>query len=186
MTTRILWITGFLAVLVPGVAGLAPAAAQEQFTFSVSALGGLGGSTDANPGDDLSNTALQLNLALITEPKTHLGLRIGTIDLSGNEQFGSLFDAQLDYVNISGEYRYNHTFYQSGLFIGIGGYRLDGKRVLDSRSESETSFGLVLGLTGEFELTRRLGFVIELAGHYTDLEDAQIFATGHAGIVFHF
>ena len=183
-TTTLVWIA--LLTLATTLGGAVPANAQEQFTFSVSALGGLGGSLDADPGDDLSNTALQLNLALITEPKTFLGLRLGTIDLSGNEQFGSLFDAQLDYVNIAGEYRFNHTFYQSGLFIGVGGYRLDGRRVLGGASESETSFGLVLGLNGEFELTRRLGFVLELAGHYTDLDDAQIFATGHAGIVVHF
>lgn len=45
-------------------------AAQEGSTFSAALLGTLGGSLDAEPGDDLSNTGFQVNLGMWTEPRT--------------------------------------------------------------------------------------------------------------------
>lgn len=164
----------------------APAEAQDRYTFTVGALGGLGGSLDANPGDSLSNTAYQLTAALITEPKTHLALRVGHLNLDDDEIFEELTEAGLDYVNISGEYRYDHAFYESGVYFGLGGYRLEGNPLDGGETRTDTSFGLVLGLTGEFELTRRLSFVIDLAGHWANLDDAQTFVTGQAGVAFHF
>lgn len=175
----------FLAIL--SLALAAPAAeAQDRYTFTLGVLGGLGGSLDANPGDSLSNTSYQLTAALITEPKTHLTLRLGHLNLDDDALFESLTDAGLDYVSIAGEYRYDHGFYESGVYFGLGGYRLDGNPLAGGDAETDTSFGVVLGLTGDFELTRRLSFVIDLAGHWANLDSAQTFVTGQAGIAIHF
>lgn len=175
----------FLAVLCLALA--APAAvAQERYTFTLGALGGLGGSIDADPGDSLSNTSFQLNAGLIIEPETHLVVRAGHLNLDDDAVFESLTDAGLDYVNIAGEYRFDHAFYESGVYFGLGGYRLDGNSLGLGESESDTSFGVVLGLTGDFELTQRLSFVVEFAGHWANLDEAQTFVTGHAGLAFHF
>jgi hypothetical protein len=176
----------FLAVLSLGIAVAETAEAQEGYTFTVGVLGGLGGSLDADPGDSLSNTAYQLTAALITEPKTHLALRVGHLNLDDDGVFESLTDAGLDYLNIAGEYRYDHAFYESGIYFGLGGYRLDGNPLDGGESSSETSFGGVLGLTGEFEITRRVSFVIDLAGHWANFDDAQTFVIGQAGIAVHF
>lgn len=176
----------FLAVLSLGIAAAGAAEAQERYTFTVGVLGGLGGSLDADPGDSLSNTSYQLTAALITEPKTHLVLRVGHLNLDDDAVFESLTDAGLDYLSIAGEYRYDHAFYESGIYFGLGGYRLDGNPVGGGDSSCDTSFGVVLGLTGDFELTRHLSFVIDLAGHWANLDDAQTFVTGQAGIAFHF
>ena len=42
--------------------------------------------------------------------------------------------------------------------------------------------------TGEFPITRQLGVLVELSGHYADLrrEGVQFFGMGHAGVVWHF
>lgn len=177
-----------LQILVVGALLAAPAArAQELYTFTVGALGGLGGSLDADPGDDLGNSGLQLNLGLVTDPKTHLTLRLGRLDLDADESFGTLVGAELDYATIAGEYRYTHSFYESGVYFGLGGYRLSGELPgLPAAGEEETGFGAALGLTGEFGLTRRLGLLIEISGHWADLEQAQVFLMGHVGLAFHF
>ncbi len=163
----------------------AAASAQESYSFTVGLLGGLGGSFDAEPGDDLSNTGYQLNFTMVTEPRTHVGFRAGQLALDGDGLFGSLRDAELSYVTVGGEYRASQGFYDSGLYIALGGYRLEGL-AFDGRDESETSIGLALGVTGEFEINRWLGVVLELSGHYVDFEDAQLFGMGHAGLAIHF
>lgn len=158
--------------------------AQEPYTFTAGLMGGIGGSFDAEPGDDLGNTGFQLNLAMVTEPRTHVGFRLGRLSLDGEERFGSLTEAELSYVTIAGEYRFPQSYYESGLYIGLGGYRLEGDR--GSRDEQDTAVGLNLGVTGEFRVTQWLGVLIELSGHYADLDEAQLFGMGHAGIAIHF
>jgi hypothetical protein len=166
-------------LLLPGAAR-----AQELYTFTASLLGGIGGSLDADPGDGLDNTGFQLNLTMVTEPRTHVGFRLGQLALDSEDRFGSLSEAELSYVTVAGEYRFPQSYYESGLYIGLGGYRLDGSR--GGSDEQDTAIGLNLGVTGEFEVTPWLGVLIELSGHYADLDEAQFFALGHAGIAIHF
>jgi hypothetical protein len=174
-----------IAAALLGSPGAASAQQDELYTFTVGVLGGLGGSVDAEPGDSLSNPGLQLNLSMVTEPQTHLGLRLGQLALDDDEVFGSLTDADLTYVTLGGEYRFSERFYDSGVYIGLGGYRLEGTSFAGS-DEEDTALGLTIGLTGEFPITRWLGVLIELSGHYADLEEAQIFGMGHAGLAIHF
>jgi hypothetical protein len=163
-----------------------PAAAQDRYTLGLGLLGGVGGSLDAEPGDGLSNVGYQLNLALVTESRTQLGLRVGQMALDDSERFGNLLEAELTYATIGGEYRISRNFYESGIYLGLGGYQLDGDRFSDGGDGSETALGIVLGLTGEFEMTKRLGLLVEISGHWANLEEAQLFAMGHVGVVVHF
>ena len=174
--------TGILLVallLLPGAAR-----AQEPYTFTVGLLGGLGGSLDADPGDDLGNTGYQVNLAMITDPRTHVDIRLGNLALDSEESFGSLTDAELSYVTVAGEYRFPESYYESGIYAGLGGYRLEGTRA--SKDQSDTALGLAVGVTGEFRITRWLAVLVELSGHYADFDEAQFFAMGHGGIAVHF
>ena len=169
-----------LALLAPGAA-----AAQETYTFTVGALGGLGGSLDAEPGDDLDNTGFQLDLGMVMQPSNHLVLRLGRLDLDSAERFADLAAAELSYATIGGEYKYRHSYYDSGIYLALGGYRLEGEDAA-RREQDETAVGLALGVTGEFPLTRWLGFQVEISGHYVDFDRANLFAMGHAGLVVHF
>lgn len=158
--------------------------AQEEYTFTVGLLGGLGGSIDADPGNSLDNTGYQLNLAMITEPRTHVGVRLGRLNLDSDQSFGSLTDAELSYATVAGEYRLPESWYESGLYIGLGGYRLKGVR--DFQDHTENAIGLSVGVTGEFPVTKWLGLLVELSGHYVDFDEQQLFAMGHAGVAIHF
>lgn len=186
-TTSTSWILPAVAACLLVAAAAAPGAAraQETYTFSVGALGGIGGSVDADPGDELDNTGFQLDLGMVIQPQNHLVLRLGTLDLDSGDRFEDLTGASLTYATIGGEYKYRHSYYDSGVYLALGGYRLEGDRVSGGEDE-ETAIGLALGVTGEFPINRWLGFQVELSGHYADFDRANLFAMGHAGLVFHF
>jgi hypothetical protein len=158
--------------------------AQDHYTYTVSVMGGLGGSM----GDDdagLGNQSLGLGLSLLREDRVHVGLRFAQIEFDAEDRIGDLSDASLNYVVAGGEYRFLESFYESGLFIGLGAYELEGTDFLGGR-DSETGAGIALGVTGEFEINRRVGFLVEFLGHVTGLESNTAFATGQAGIAVHF
>jgi hypothetical protein len=172
--------TALVLLLAPSGA----ARAQELYNFTAAFMGGAGGSLDVDRGDDLDNTGLQLNLGMVTEPRTHVQLRLGRLDLDVEEGFGSLTDAELSYATVAGEYKWREVYYTSGVYLGLGAYQLEGA---GSRGdESDTAPGAVLGITGEFQLHRRVGLLLELSGHWVDFEEANVFAMGHAGIAIHF
>lgn len=183
MQRRILIFSAALGVLL----GLTASSARaiEPYSFSVALLGGLGGAPDADGNDDIDHRALQLNLAMVVQPETLLGLRIGEVELDDDAGVGGLADATLRYATISGEYRFDETFYESGLFVGLGAYDLSGDPLFEG-VDDDTAIGGTLGVTGEFLLTRRLSVLVELAGHWADLDRVQIFANGHAGVAFRF
>ena len=88
-------------------------------------------------------------------------------------------------MTIGGEYRFPESYYESGVYIGLGGYRLEGEDA-GGRSREDTSIGAVIGFTGEFRVNRVMSILVELSGHYADLEEAQAFGMAHAGLSFHF
>jgi hypothetical protein len=173
-------LLGFSLLLLPAVGG-----AQELYTYTVGLLGGIGGSFDANPGGSFGNKGFQVNLGLVTEPGTHLVLRTGRLALDRDGLFGNLSGADMDYVTIGGEYRYSEEFYESGVFVALGGYRLNGKQA-SGRATNDDTWGVSVGFTGELPIRRWLGIQAELSGHYIDFSQAQFFAMVHAGVVFHF
>jgi hypothetical protein len=176
---RLLLIGSLL--LLPAAAG-----AQELYTYTVGVLGGIGGSFDADPGGSLTNKSFQLNLGMVTEPHTDLIVRAGKLSLNKDDLFGSLRNADLDYVTIGGEYRARQAVWESGLYLALGGYRLNGTEAATSRDRTETSVGLALGATGELPINRHLGLLAEVSGHYIHLRDEQFFGMAHVGLALHF
>ena len=176
---RLLLIGGLL--LLPAVGG-----AQELYTYTVGLLGGIGGSFDADPGGSFTNKSFQLNLGMVTEPHTHLILRTGKLSLDKDNHFGSLRNADLDYLTIGGEYRARQAVWESGLYLALGGYRLNGTEAATGRDRAETSVGLALGATGELPINRHLGLLAEISGHYINFREAQFFGMGHVGLALHF
>ena len=179
-------ISRLVLILAAVLSFLAPTtvSAQDHYTYTLSGLAGFGGSLDADDSG-LGNQSFGLGLSLLREDRVHIGLRLVELDFDAQDEIGSLRDVSLQYLTAGGEYRFLESFYESGLFLGLGLYELEG---LDSDGlrQSETSVGLVLGVTGEFEINRRFGFLLEFMGHVTNLDDSNLFATGHAGIAAHF
>lgn len=170
-----------LSILALLALGFVPAAssAQSSANYSVGLMLGVGGSTDAEPDTEFGNVSFQAYFAMKTQPKTEFVARLGQLALDTE---GSFFDADLTYLTLTGEYEFPGGGYESGLFLGLGIYNLNG----DFGIDDESALGLTVGTTGDFRLTDRLSLMLELSGHYADLDYAQFFLMGHVGIAYHF
>ena len=176
-------VIGLLAI-----GGVAPAHAAEPYVFSVGVLGGIGGPLDADdPDPGTSQRSLELQANLVTEPRTLLALRLGRIEFDDADQLGAFHAPELEYATISGEYRFYKNWYDSGIFLGLGGYRLSGNaRDSGGGSREETAVGLTAGVTGEFEITQHFALLGEITGHYVDLDENNVFATAMGGVSVRF
>jgi hypothetical protein len=162
------------------------ASAQVLSNYSVSLLGGIGGAFDVEPDPGLTNTSVQLGFSLALDRSSLFTARLGQLDLGDPEGFGGLAGADLTYITLGGEYRLQRPLYDSGLYLGLGGYRLEGTRFATGESDEDTALGIVFGVTADFPITRHFSILSELSGHYADLEEAQFFGILHVGVAFHF
>ena len=70
------------------------------------------------------------------------------------------------------DYRFSEAFGSTGLFAGVGLYRQRGTIndqavPLEQRgTQTETNYGFQGGVNGDFPLTRRAGFIAEVAYHW--------------------
>jgi len=178
-------IGGLVALLVvPALLlGAAPARAIEPYLVSVGILGGVGGPLDASdPDPGLGNKTLQFQVGVLTEPHMQLQFRLGRIAFHDDDRLGSLFSPDLSYLTVAGEYRIERSFYDSGLFLGLGAYRLSGDDFA-GKSHDQTTIGGTLGVDGEFEINRWLAVVGEFALHWADFDDATFFGTAQGGLM---
>lgn len=164
---------------------LAPAVgAQDTSSFRASAMLGIAGALDAEPDSGVDNSSFQLGFSWLSEPDILVGLRYGEIDFDDEDGLGARRGSDLSYVTVAGEYPFDEGSYTSGVYLGLGYYRVEESA--QAGLSDDTSLGVVLGLTGDFPVTEVFSLRLELSGHYTDLDAAQFFAMGHAGVAFRF
>lgn len=161
------------------------ASAQDLHTYTVTLSGGLGGSFDVEPDAGLDNESYQLGFSMYTTPRGLFTVRLGQLNFGSANGFGALRDADLTYLTMGGEYRQRRSFYDSGLYLGLGAYQLQGTDAA-GQGQDETAVGLVFGSTADFPINRYLSVLAELSGHYADLEDAQFFGMFHVGLSIHY
>ena len=172
-----------VALLFVAVSCARVAQAVEPYTYMAAVLGGVGGAFDATPDDGYDHLGFQIDLGVLTSTQALLVARVGQLDLG--DGFSGLSGAKLRYANVAGEYRFDQPTYQSGIFLGLGAYGLAGDLASGANTD-QTSIGAVVGFDGEFHFTRRWSLLVELAGHWADLDRASIFGTAHAGVAVHF
>ena len=161
------------------------AASAEPYVTSLNLLAGVGGSLDGEPSSGFGNLNFELGFAVPTDVNTMVSLRVGQLDLSGRSSFEGLSDAKLQYATIAGEYRFAENYYTSGIFIGLGAYKLGGDTA--AGHDDETQIGGTVGVDGEFPITRRMAFLVQVAGHYANFSHrAQMYANAQAGLAIHF
>jgi hypothetical protein len=167
-------------------AALAGAARAQDYPYRASLLYGLGGTLDGGDDDSssLDHGTYQLGFSWSSGWDILAGVRVGQIDYGDDEGIGGRRGADLTYATVGGEYLFNEGYYTSGVYFGLGWYDLGEDDLGELPSDS--AIGLALGLTGDFRLTRRFSILVELSGHYTDLDDADLLAMGHAGVAFSF
>lgn len=166
------------ALLVP-----AGAAAQEDQPLEASVLLSFGGSFDEDQSG-LGNSGYQVGLSLGVGRRTKVGVRLGEIEYDPGDFISTISRPTFSYVTVGGEYTFSERYYESGIYLALGAYKLEGFQ--GGLPFDDTTVGLTLGVTGEFEITRRLGLVIEGAGHFADFGPARYFITFHGGLAYHF
>lgn len=163
----------------------AAVAAQDSHLFVASLSGGLGGSFDGGHGHEFDQTALQAGFGVLTNDRTFTMVRVGRLDFDAELDLDGLTRAELTYLTVAGEYRFQQPSYDFGIYLGLGGYQLEGRDALVGDSD-ESALGLAFGLTGDFDLTRRFSLVAEFSAHYAFLDHAQIYGLALGGVAFHF
>lgn len=151
--------------------------------MSLALSGGVVGSLDEDQAG-FSNATFQLRFAAQMKQQQNLAIRIGRMDF-GDEGFGSVIEATIDYLTISGEYLFEDAFGESGIYIGLGLFDQSGI-FEDAVDASESGVGLVLGALGEYRLADRWYLLGEVGFAYTNLDVAQFFLDLQIGVGFRF
>lgn len=90
-------------------------------------------------------------------------------------------DGEVQHAEVSVEYRFHEAFGMTSLFGGLGVYRASGDRV-----QSEADWGYHFGVNADFPITRKYGFVLEGAYHWTYAEYRPRYLTLGGGVRFSF
>jgi hypothetical protein len=162
-----------------------PALALDTYTFTASLQGGLGGALDVDGEDPFDHSAAQLAFGMLTQDRTHAVVRLGKLEFDSERAIGGRFGAELEYVNIAGEYRFRQPAYDFGFFLGVGAYRVSGDPLPGVEGEEE-AVGFVLGATGDFDLSRHFSIVGELDFHYALFDEADLYGAALVGVAVHF
>ncbi|MGB3563629.1 MAG: hypothetical protein WBC09_11330, partial [Thermoanaerobaculia bacterium] len=136
------------------------------------------------------NLVLQLGAAVYVEPATQVALRLGRMDWGDNDLLGDLAAPQLTYVTVAGEYRdrrgfFSGALFDSALFAGLGAYNLQGTG-LEGEDEDQTSIGVTVGASGDFDVSKRFAIRLEVSGHYAGLDHAKLFVMLNVGMAYRF
>jgi hypothetical protein len=163
----------------------APSLAFDNYTFTAALQGGLGGALDVDGEDPFDQQAVQLTFGMLTQDRTHAVVRLGRLEFDADRPLGGRFGAEVDYVNVAGEYRFRQPAYDFGLFLGIGAYRVSGDP-LPGIEDEEEAVGFVLGATGDFDVSRHFSIVGEVDFHYALFDDANLYGAALVGVAVHF
>ena len=166
-------------LLLIAIAGAAEA--QDRYPFRATVFYGIGGA-DSDGGGSWGNGTYQLGFSWVSDHDILVGVRYG--ELAFDEGPGGREGSDMTYATIGGEYLFNEGYYTSGIYIGLGWYGLEDDELPEFPSED--ALGIALGVTGDFKMTKRFSILVELSGHYTDLDSADLLAMGHVGVGYRF
>ena len=141
----------------------------------------------------LSNTSIELYWSVPIEPELNLKFKGGRMqteiavpyfadDPATPEEDIKLFrkdvaDGQVSHIETLVEYEFDEPFGSSGLFAGLGYYRMSAPD-----TESRTTWGVNAGVNADFPITRRYGAVLEAAYHWTRTDFNPRFLTVSGGL----
>ena len=96
----------------------------------------------------------------------------------------------MDYATVGISYQFWEGDYTSGVFGGIGGYKVNpdpvAQDITNFRDRNETVFGWHFGVDGDLRVISRLSIVGRLTYHSVVSESKRSLLTANAGAVFRF
>lgn len=112
------------------------------------------------------------------------------VEIDGDEFVLPELDVRIDYATIGASYLFWEGDYTSGIFGGIGGYKVNpeptSEDITDLRDFHETVFGWHLGLDGDVRILAHLSIVGRITYHKIRSESGRSLLTANAGAVYRF
>ena len=97
---------------------------------------------------------------------------------------------RIDYVTVGVSYQFWEGDYTSGVFGGIGGYKINpdpvDEEITNFRDRNETVLGWHFGVDGDLRVVSRLSIVGRITYHYVVSESKRSLLSANAGAVFRF
>ncbi|MDQ6802675.1 MAG: porin family protein [Acidobacteriota bacterium] len=148
-----------------------------------------------------SNSNREVYYAVQLEPGTFFRINGGQIEGPVAFQFTSAAGTaartdvpkgKVEHVDALIDYRFSEAFGATGLFAGVGLYRQRATLsdlsipVVQRGDQTETNYGFQGGINGDFPITRRTGFIAELAYHWINYNYKVRYVTLSGGLRFQF
>ena len=136
------------------------------------------------------NAVREIYWAVDIEQGTRFRIKAGTLEgpvaFRIDDVRTDIEDGQVDHVDALIDYRFSENFGSTGLFAGAGLYRMKANLPGGGESQSETNYGLSAGVNADFPITRRWGFIAEVAYHHINFEYKPRYITLSGGLRFAF
>jgi hypothetical protein len=148
-----------------------------------------------------SNSARQIYYGVQIEPGTFFKIRAGQIEAplafqytnSANQKARTdIPKGKVEHVDGIIDYRFSEPYGSTGLFAGVGLYRQRGTltdpAIPDGQrgNQTETNYGFIGGVNGDFPITRRTGFIVEATYHWINYAYKVRYVTLGGGLRFSF
>jgi hypothetical protein len=148
-----------------------------------------------------SNSNREIYYAIQVDPGTFFRIKGGQIegpvafqftDAAGKPARTDVPKGKVEHVDALIDYRFSEAFGSTGLFAGVGLYRqratLNDLAVpaVQRGNQTETNYGFQGGVNGDFPMTRRTGFIAELAYHWINYKYKVRYLTLSGGLRFTF
>ena len=135
----------------------------------------------------LSNNVFELFGGVQIEPDVWIKIKGGrietpvavayTIPTSDKTFRRDVKDGEVQHLEMNVEYRFSETFGSTGLFAGLGYYRVSAPD-----TDTESNFGANAGVNALFPINRRYAVLVEGTYHWANAPFQQRFMTATAGL----
>jgi hypothetical protein len=147
-----------------------------------------------------SNSVREIYYAVQLDPGTKFKIKAGQIEGPVAFQYATptrtartdSAKGTVEHVDGLIDYRFSEAFGSTGLFAGVGLYRQRGTitdqavPVEQRGTQTETNYGFQGGVNGDFPLSRRVGFIAEVAYHWINYHYKPRYVTLTGGLRFSF
>jgi len=148
-----------------------------------------------------SNSNREVYYAIQLDPGTWFRIKGGQIEgpvafqftnAAGNPARTDVPKGKVEHVDALIDYRFSEPFGATALFAGVGLYRqratLNDLAIPAAQrgNQTETNYGFSGGVNGDFPITRRTGFIAELAYHWINYDYKVRYLTLSGGLRFQF
>lgn len=97
---------------------------------------------------------------------------------------------RIDYATFSVAYQFHESGWETGIFGGVGGYRIRPESAdpvyAEFQDKRETTWGLHLGVESDFQIWRRISGIVRVTYHVPQTKPHRQILTASVGLLYRF